>query len=62
MNKIKYFLRYLKKRMEYFFHYLESLKQPVHDTNIWSVDLAWHCAEIAAEHRKINDEYEKALS
>jgi len=36
------------KRIKFFIHYLVSLREPVHDTNIWSVSLAWRLSGIAA--------------
>jgi len=36
------------KRIGLFFYYLIALLEPVHDTFIWSMSLAWRLAGIAA--------------
>lgn len=36
------------KRLYLFGYYLIALLEPVHDTRIWSVSLAWTLAGIAA--------------
>jgi len=35
------------KRLLLFFYYLWALLEPVHETHIWSVPLAWRLAGVA---------------